>query len=221
MEDYSTKNTTCDVDEHDITQIDGNYTCIKCGIVEDTILLDSMMSRGYSIENTYSLSKGYIYEYCERGNIDTQTAYHANILFEKFSKQNKRFHKVPLAAACLYICCKKNGVAHTIKEISSNLGSDIKGIGKYEKMISDIHHLVHPSVYVERFCSKMNFKFEKIKMIQKQLDLKLDVNMSCNPTATACAFIYKYSDHEINIFDLSDVSGVPKSSIKRAVEKIK
>ena len=106
MEDHSTKVTTCDDHEHDIVQIDGTYTCIKCGIVEDTILLDSMMSWGYSIENSYSLSKGYIYEYCERGNIDTQTAYLANMLFEKVSKQNNRFHEVPLAAACLYICCK-------------------------------------------------------------------------------------------------------------------
>ena len=87
-------------------------------------------------------------------------------------------------------------------------------MGKYEKIISDMHHPAHPSVYVERFCSKMNFKFQKIKMIQKQIDLRLDVNRNCNPTVTACAFIYKYLNHEINLFDLSDVSGVPTSSIK-------
>ena len=154
MEDYSTKIATCDDHEHDIVQIDGTYTCIKCGIVEDTILLDSMMPWSYSIENRRNLSKGYIYEYCERGNIDSQTAYLTDMLFEKFSKQNNGFHKVPLAAACLYICCKKNGVARTIKEISAITGCDIKRMGKYEKMISDMYHQFIPLYMWKGFVQK-------------------------------------------------------------------
>ena len=88
-------------------------------------------------------------------------------------------------------------------------------------MISHIHHPINPSIYVERFCSKMNLNFEKVKIIQKQMNLHQDSTRNCNPGATACTFIYKYLNQEICLCNLEDISGVPKSSIKRTAQKIK
>ena len=50
-----------------------------------------------------------INEYCERGNIDLQTGYFAEKIFNEFSAKGKRLHKAPLASACLYVSCRKMG----------------------------------------------------------------------------------------------------------------
>ena len=189
MADHTTNITMYCKKEHDLVQIDGTFTCVKCGIVEDTLLMEPVIKHIYPSENYNSILKDRIDEFCERGNIDTQTAWSTYNLFKKISKEKRRFYKVPLVAACLYVSCKKNGVARTIKEISAITGCDIKKMGKYEKIISHVHYPINPSIYVERFCSKMNLKFEKVKMIQKQMNLHQDSTRNCNPAATACVFI--------------------------------
>ena len=220
MAEHTTNVTKYCKKEHDVMQVDGTYTCIRCGIVEDSLLMEPMVSSKYATTNYSAILKDRIDEFCERGNIDTQTAWCTYRLFNNVSKQKRRFHKLPLIATCLYISCKQNDVARTIKEISAITGCDIKKIGKYEMMVSHIYHPVTPSMYVERFCSKMDLEFGKVKMIQKQVNLHQDSMRNCNPAATACAFIYLYLNQEVCLGNLEDISGVPKSSIKRIAQKL-
>ena len=145
MEDHTTNITLYCKKEHDLVQIDGTFTCFKCGIVEDTLLMEPVIRHMPPSEKYTPKLKESIDEFCERGNIDTQTSWSTYNLFKKISKEKRRFQKVPLLAACLYVSCKKNGVARTIKEISAITGCDIKKMGKYEKIISHSHYPINPS----------------------------------------------------------------------------
>ena len=209
----------CCKQDRNIIPIDGTHTCIGCGRVIDTLLMEPDIPINYTSVNKDF--KGMIYEYCERGNIDIQTGVFTERLFKNISKKSNRLHKVPLTAACLYVACKKNGNPRSMKEIAGITGSCIKQMGRYEKFISNVHYPITPSNYIERFCSKLNFKFDKIKIILNQLKLADDFIFDFNPAAIACSYIYKCFPSSTNLSVLSNISGIPVSTIKKFLKKIK
>ena len=96
-----------------------------------------------------------------------------------------------------------------MKELSGITGCAAKQIAKYEKKISNVYYPNSPSHYVERFCSKLNLKFEKTKLVLREIEVQNDLNKESNPIAIACAYIYKLLSGYIELNKLENVSGSP------------
>ena len=187
MESYPSKNTSCCDKDGNVIEIDGTHTCEKCGLV-----LDMLCMENHPIADNYNKPYhfgGLISEYCERGNIDTESRIFAERLFKQFTEKYPKLQKVPLAAACIYVGCKRNRVPRTLKELSGITGCNIKYMAKYEKHIYSTFYPNTPSAYVERFCRKLNLKFEKIKIVLNELERNPTFVEESNAITTACAYI--------------------------------
>ena len=108
MEECKTEDRLCCRQSSNITPIDGTYTCVKCGLVNSVLYRSTDWAAHQGSDNIMRLKEP-INEYCERGNIDLQTGYFAEKIFNEFSAKGKRLHKAPLASACLYVSCRKMG----------------------------------------------------------------------------------------------------------------
>ena len=219
MEECKNEDRICCRQSSNITPIDGTYTCVKYSLVNDVLYISTAVSACQGDDNIIRLKEP-INEYCERGNIDLQTGYFAEKIFNEFLAKSKRVHKSPLASACLYVSCRKNGVPRTIKEISAISGCDIKQMGRYEKIISNIHHPSDAGLYVERFCLKVGISLLQAKIVRQEIQRNQDKIGSSNTPAVACAFIFKHLKENICVNMLEDVSGVPVSTIKRMAKSI-
>ena len=199
----------CD-DKRNVITIEGTHTCAKCGKVLD------MLTSHYTKADTIGVyTDNMILEFCERANIDPQTAYYAEKLFTKYSRKFIRLQKLPLRAASIYVACKKEGVPRTMKEISSVTECDVRALGKYEKVISCKHYPVSASGYVERFARKLGLDLKKVKLVHENINNYNKKKSSTNPSSVACAHIYNLFPDVVDINQLSVVSGVPMSTIKR------
>ena len=219
MEECKKEDRLCCRQSSNITPIDGTYTCVKCGLVNDVLYIPTTVP-GYWANDNITRLKEPINEYCERGNIDLQTGYFAEKIFNEFSAKGKRLHKTPLASACLYVSCRKNGVPRTIKEISAISGCDIKQMGRYEKIVSNTYYPSDATLYVDRFCLKMGLSLLQTKIVRQEIQRNQDKIGSSNTVAMACAFIFKHLKKNICVNMLEDVSGVPVSTIKRMAKTI-
>ena len=94
-------------------------------------------------------------------------------------------------------------------------------IGKYEQVVSSEHYPSHPLRYVERFCLKIGLNYQHVKKAQEKINISEDNVCGYIPSTVACAAIYKCFPNDVNRKQLSVISGVPTSSIKRIVNKLK
>ena len=56
-----------------------------------------------------------------------------------------------------------------MKEISAVTGVDVKHIGQYEHIVCTQYYPTKPSDYVNRFCSKLELKYNQIQSINEKL----------------------------------------------------
>ena len=209
-----TKHVKCCDREKNILEIDGSYVCIQCGLVSDALCFYD--DRDY--RNTLSSTNTIIREFCARGEIDNQSQMFAEEMYNKWIHKFPSLDKTTLMACSIYITCKQNSVPRTMKEISSLTGCSIRQLGKYERIVSSQHFETTPTQYVDRFGSKLYLNYHQIKKIKLILQ-GVKFEKSFNPASIAASAIYKISV-DVNIVDIENVSGVPRSTIKRICKLI-
>ena len=216
MECHKNANKKCCEDEINIIQIDGTYTCTICGLVLDVHYM------GYDRKaNTFNPRNYILDEYCQRGNIDSYSQSLAEEMFDQYSKIFPSLHKETLIATCLYIACKRNLIPRTMREINGFTGCTIKRLGQYEQLITNVHYPTEPIQFVERFCGKLNLRFEQIQKVLNAVRKSENIAESFNPAGIACAYIYKtLTGNTVDLQALAIVSGIPATSIRRISKNI-
>ena len=162
MDHYPTENKRCCDDERNVTEIDGTYTCTVCGLVLDLLYISTPKE-----VKTFAHQNEILYEYCERGNINSYSQSIAGKLLTRYSKMYTSMHKETLIATCICIACKINVIPRSMKEISGFTGCTVKRLGQYEKIISTVHYPTAPLHYINRFGCKLNLTFQQIKNSNK------------------------------------------------------
>ena len=160
-----------------------------------------------------------VQEFCARAHIDSQTCCNAVKLFKKISNKLSGLNKTGLRAACIYTICKQNGVPRTMGEIAGVTGCCMKQLGKYESLLNQKHYPVTPEDYIERFSRKLGLKFRQIKIIHEKITKYKIEHPYINPAAVTCCCIYNTFPKLVDMKKISEISGVPVSSIKRLNKK--
>ena len=137
----------------------------------------------------------------DRINLTKTITDRANVLFKMVSdgKNLKGRSNDAIAAACLYIACRQEGVPRTFKEIVAVSTVSKKEIGRCFKLILKAHDtsvdLITTGDFMSRFCGTLSLSREVQKaatcIAKKAVDL--DIVPGRSPISVAAAAIYMAS----------------------------
>jgi len=130
-----------------------------------------------------------------------------------------------IAAACLYIACRQEGVPRTFKEIVAVSTVSKKEIGRCFKLILKAHdtsvELITTGDFMSRFCGMLQLAREVQKgatqIAKKASDL--DIVPGRSPISVAAAAIYmasQASDDKRTQREIADVAGVADVTIRQS-----
>ena len=202
----------CYNNEKNWVEIDGEIVCTCCGVVLGTVYTP-LRREQFCSDTKHSM----IEEFCERANISGNTQSVAEDLFHQWTRLHTTLNKSSLIACSIYIACKMNNVARTLKEISAVSGCSIKQIARYEKLVAIKHYRTYPSDYVNRFATKLGLTYPQIRKVEKELKL-ITIDKTCNPINLAAAAIHNLLNTDVQKIEF--VSGIPSSTIKRISKEI-
>ena len=165
---------------------------------------------------------------CDRINLPKTIIDRANNLFKMVSDGKnlnlKGRANDAIAAACLYIACRQEGVPRTFKEIEAVSTVSKKEIGRRFKLILKAHdtsvELITSGDFMSRFCGTLFLSRDVQKaatsIAKKAVDLDI-VRMS--PISVAAAAIYmasQASDDKRTRREIADIAGVADETIKQS-----
>ena len=170
---------------------------------------------------------------CDRINLPKTIIDRANNLFKMVSdgkNLNLKGRAIigrandAIAAACLYIACRQEGVPRTFKEIEAVSTVSKKEIGRRFKLILKAHdtsvELITSGDFMSRFCGTLFLSRDVQKaatsIAKKAVDLDI-VRMS--PISVAAAAIYmasQASDDKRTRREIADIAGVADETIKQS-----
>ncbi|KAK4345967.1 hypothetical protein RND71_036143 [Anisodus tanguticus] len=139
-----------------------------------------------------------------------------------------------LVAACIYIACRQEGKARTVKEICSIAnGATKKEIGRAKEFIvkqlkvemgeSMEMGTIHAGDYLRRFCSNIGMNHEEIKAVQETVKKSEEFDIRRSPISIAAAIIYmltQLTDSKKPLRDISIATTVAEGTIKNAYKDL-
>ncbi|XP_047253371.1 transcription initiation factor IIB-2 isoform X1 [Capsicum annuum] len=139
-----------------------------------------------------------------------------------------------LVAACIYIACRQEGKARTVKEICSIAnGATKKEIGRAKEFIvkqlkvemgeSMEMGTIHAGDYLRRFCSNIGMNHEEIKAVQETVKKSEEFDIRRSPISIAAAIIYmltQLTDSKKPLRDISLATTVAEGTIKNAYKDL-
>jgi len=166
-------------------------------------------------------------EMCERIHLAKSIKDQADLVYTKAleTKQLKGKNSEAVAAACLYIACRKEGVPRTFKEICAVSRVGKKEIGRCYKLIiralETNLELITSADYMSRFCGNLNLptyiQTAATHIARKAADDQLVAGRS--PISIAAAAIYmasQASDDKRGAKEIGDVAGVAEVTIRQS-----
>merc|ERR1719219_1168399 len=163
----------------------------------------------------------------DRINLPKTIVDRANQLFKMVSdgKFLKGRSNDAIAAACLYIACRQEGVPRTFKEIVAVSTVSEKEIGRCFKLILKAHdtsvELITTGDFMSRFCGTLSLSRDVQKaatsIAKKAVDL--DIVPGRSPISVAAAAIYmasQASDDKRTQREIADVAGVADVTIRQS-----
>uniref|UniRef100_A0A5S6QII8 Transcription initiation factor IIB n=1 Tax=Trichuris muris TaxID=70415 RepID=A0A5S6QII8_TRIMR len=170
---------------------------------------------------------GIIREMAERIHLPKSIQDQANVLFKQVldTKQLKGKNSEAVAAACLYIACRKEGVPRTFKEICAVSRMSKKEVGRCFKLIiralETNLELITTSDFMSRFCGNLNLpqyvQTAATCIARKAVDMDLVSGRS--PISIAAAAIYMASQASVekrSAKDIGEVAGVAEVTIRQS-----
>eukprot|EP00092_Neocalanus_flemingeri_P019169 GFUD01020767.1.p1 GENE.GFUD01020767.1~~GFUD01020767.1.p1 ORF type:complete len:311 (+),score=78.39 GFUD01020767.1:184-1116(+) len=163
----------------------------------------------------------------DRINLPRTIIDRANNLFKMVSdgKNLKGRANDAIAAACLYIACRQEGVPRTFKEIVAVSTISKKEIGRCFKLILKAHDtsvdLITTGDFMSRFCGTLSLARDVQKaatcIAKKAVDL--DIVPGRSPISVAAAAIYmasQASDDKRTQREIADIAGVADVTIRQS-----
>jgi len=163
----------------------------------------------------------------DRINLTKTIQDRANNLFKMVhdGKNLKGRSNDAIAAACLYIACRQEGVPRTFKEIVAVSTVSKKEIGRCFKLILKAHdtsvELITTGDFMSRFCCTLNLPRDVQKaathIAKKAVDL--DIVPGRSPISVAAAAIYmasQASDDKRTQRDIAEIAGVADVTIRQS-----
>jgi len=163
----------------------------------------------------------------DRINLPRTITDRANQLFKMVSdgKNLKGRANDAIAAACLYIACRQEGVPRTFKEIVAVSTVSKKEIGRCFKLILKAHdtsvELITTGDFMSRFCGTLsmskNVQKAATRIAKKAVDL--DIVPGRSPISVAAAAIYmasQASDDKRTQREIADIAGVADVTIRQS-----
>lgn len=163
----------------------------------------------------------------DRINLPKTIVDRANNLFKMVhdGKNLKGRSNDAIAAACLYIACRQEGVPRTFKEIVAVSTVSKKEIGRCFKLILKAHdtsvELITTGDFMSRFCGSLSLSRDVQKaathIAKKAVDL--DIVPGRSPISVAAAAIYmasQASDDKRTQREIADIAGVADVTIRQS-----
>merc|ERR1712179_523655 len=163
----------------------------------------------------------------DRINLPKTIIDRANSLFKMVhdGKNLKGRSNDAIAAACLYIACRQEGVPRTFKEIVAVSTVSKKEIGRCFKLILKAHdtnvEIITTGDFMHRFCGTLSLCKEVQKaatcIAKKAVDL--DIVPGRSPISVAAAAIYmasQASDDKRSQKEIADIAGVADVTIRQS-----
>jgi len=163
----------------------------------------------------------------DRINLPRTIIDRANNLFKMVSdgKNLKGRANDAIAAACLYIACRQEGVPRTFKEIVAVSTVSKKEIGRCFKLILKAHdtsvELITTGDFMSRFCGTLSLSRDvqraATSIAKKSVDL--DIVPGRSPISVAAAAIYmasQASDDKRTQREIADIAGVADVTIRQS-----
>lgn len=130
-----------------------------------------------------------------------------------------------IAAACLYIACRQEGVPRTFKEIVAVSTVSKKEIGRCFKLILKAHdtnvEIITTGDFMDRFCGTLGLSRDVQKAAtyigKKAMDL--DIVAGRSPISVAAAAIYmasQASENKKSQKEIADIAGVADVTIRQS-----
>jgi transcription initiation factor TFIIIB Brf1 subunit/transcription initiation factor TFIIB len=225
----SNKPNSSKVCKHVIIESDTFFVCIKCGVVQDEILMSNSpnydnvfngvddKTNDINIENSRTFCNklgekiDFLKELKSRGVINDLIVKDSIFFMNKWGKSNIPFQKIHHAYS-VYYSAKKNSFPLTLKEISYFFQIPVKEICKIEKFMDQTFD-DSPSDYISKFCSILNLTFMDEKIIQMYLKENYKTNFR-NPAHIAAAAISNVFP-SINKKEISRITWTAISTIKK------
>jgi len=170
---------------------------------------------------------GVIREMAERINLAKSIQDSANNTFKQVldTKQLKGKNGEAVAAACLYIACRKEQVPRTFKEICAVSKVSKKEIGRCFKLIlralETNLELITTSDFMSRFCSNLGLP-QSVQIAATFIARKaseMDLVSGRSPISVAAAAIYmasQASNVKKSAKDIGEIAGVAEVTIKQS-----
>jgi len=130
-----------------------------------------------------------------------------------------------IAAACLYIACRQEGVPRTFKEIVAVSTVSKKEIGRCFKLILKAHDtnvdIITTGDFMHRFCGTLGLprEVQKAATFIAKAAVDLDIVPGRSPISVAAAAIYmasQASDDKRNQKEIADIAGVADVTIRQS-----
>ncbi|XP_062172181.1 transcription initiation factor IIB isoform X2 [Alnus glutinosa] len=160
----------------------------------------------------------------------------ANEIYKKVEDQKplRGRNQDAILAACLYIACRQEDKARTVKEICSVAnGATKKEIGRAKEYIvkqlevemgqSMEMGTIHAGDFLRRFCSHLGMNNQAVKAAQEAVQKSEELDIRRSPISIAAAVIYmitQLSDDKKLLKDVSLATGVAEGTIRNSYKDL-
>jgi len=163
----------------------------------------------------------------DRINLPRTITDRANVLFKMVyeGRHLKGRSNGAIAAACLYIACRQDGVPRTFKEIVAVSAVSKKEIGRVFKLILKAHdtnvELITTGDFMSRFCGTLSLArpIQKAATCIAQRAVDLDIVPGRSPISVTAAAIYMASQasrDKRTQKEIADIAGVADVTIRQS-----
>jgi transcription initiation factor TFIIB len=150
-------------------------------------------------ERSLSIALGKISEAADVLRLPSSIVEDASLIFRKSAKQavSKSKSISGMAAAALYLACRRSNVNRSLKEIAKAAGINSRAAAKYYRvLVSEVENNYIPPPSVQKYISKLVNK-EKINTRVERLALELadranesEISSGKTPAGLAAAYVY-------------------------------
>ena len=219
---------------HDTTLIDtstGDQICTSCGICLQSVIFGMDIPQSSVLrESKRKVPKEYeiLLEFTSKANLPEIYATTAYSYHKKLNSNKKNMSLETRLYASMYRALNYHGTPFSLHEMCGLSGLSSKELSHaYKKMFSDkgivTNMCLRPSMFITRFCSKLNLPRHASNRIFKELKAKEEkLCMSKNPATIAAKEIFQYcqqNNENISLKMICNVCGVSETSVYRCMKK--
>jgi len=197
------------------------------GFSNSTAMYNNRSSRVPTSDRTLLNAFRSIMNMADRINLPKTIVDRANVLFKMVAdgKNLKGRSNDAIAAACLYIACRQEGVPRTFKEIVAVSTVSKKEIGRCFKLILKAHdtsvELITTGDFMSRFCGTLSLPrtVQRAATTIAKRAVDLDIVPGRSPISVAAAAIYmasQASEDKRTQREIADIAGVADVTIRQS-----